>query len=390
MSLNNPFWSGGSFMSLSHVRPATAAATILALGLAVGLPAQAAATKEQIYQEMLALANQLRALKSRLASDPSAAGAYAAAFDRYGELSRQMGGDDPGRLGAYGVGPGRTSDRRDGNNGVLAVPSSSPPRCTATTTNASNTTPVAIPTGPAVVASTLDVTGAGSYLWDLDLTTNITHTFAADLDITIQSPAGTVVTLTTDNGAGNDNVFNGTLWDDQANPGGQVPYTTNNGLVTDHAYVNLTRENPNGTWTLTISDDLAADGGSLSGWSLGVTTFPAPPTTVTPTTVTNTTPVAIPSGPAVVASALDVTGAGASICRLTLVTNITHTFAADLDITIQSPAGTVVTLTTDNGAGNDNVFDGTLWDDQANPGGQVPYTTNNGLVTDHAYVNLTH
>jgi subtilisin-like proprotein convertase family protein len=151
-------------------------------------------------------------------------------------------------------------------------------------------TPTAIPTGPAVVTSTVVVSGAGPYLFDLDLTTNLTHTFAADLDITLTSPAGTVVTLTTDNGAGNDNVFNGTLWDDDANPAGQVPYTTNNGMVTDHAYVNLTTatpevpeeamgafigENPNGTWTITISDDLAGDGGSLDSWSLAVTTFPS-------------------------------------------------------------------------------------------------------------------
>ncbi len=96
------------------------------------------------------------------------------------------------------------------------------------------------------------------------------------------------MTLTTDNGAGNDNVFNGTLWDDSANPAGQVPYTTNNGLVTDNAYVNLTTatplvpeeamaafigEDPNGTWTLTISDDLAGDGGSLDSWSLDIDTF---------------------------------------------------------------------------------------------------------------------
>ena len=58
--------------------------------------------------------------------------------------------------------------------------------------------------------------------------------------------------------------------------------------MTDHAYVNLTTatplvpeeamaafigEDPNGTWTLTISDDLAGDGGSLDGWSLDIETF---------------------------------------------------------------------------------------------------------------------
>ena len=155
------------------------------------------------------------------------------------------------------------------------------------TVTASNAVPTAIPTGPGVVTSTILVAGAGTSLTDLDLTAAITHTFAADMDITLQSPAGTIVTLSTDNGAGNDNVFNGTLWDDDANPSGQVPYTTNNGVTTDHAYVNLTTatplaseeamsafmgQDPNGTWTITISDDLAGDGGSLDSWSLDVTT----------------------------------------------------------------------------------------------------------------------
>lgn len=266
-----------------------------------------------------------------------------------------------------------------------------------------NTTPVTIPTGPAVVTSTITISGAPIYLYDLNIVTNLTHSFAADLDITITSPSGTVVTMTTDNGAGNDNVFAGTLWDDDANPAGQVPYTTNNGLATDHLYANLTiasplapeepfgafiGENPNGTWTITISDDLAGDGGTLNSWSLIMTGLAAAPT-LTTTTVANSTPVTISTGPAIVTSTINVSGAGTQIFDVNVLTNITHSFAADLDITIQSPAGTVVTLTTDNGAGNDDVFAGTLWDDNANPAGQVPYTTNNGVASDNAYVNLT-
>ena len=91
--------------------------------------------------------------------------------------------------------------------------------CSPTTQTFSTTTPVAIPTGPAVVSSTITVSGAGPSLWDVDLTTFIVHTFAADLDITLTSPQGTVVTLTTDNGAGNADVFNGTVWDDQQTRG---------------------------------------------------------------------------------------------------------------------------------------------------------------------------
>ena len=168
-----------------------------------------------------------------------------------------------------------------------AVTPAAPPGCTATTATFTNTTPVTIPTGPAVISSTLTVSGAGAYLLDLDLTTVISHTFAADLDITLASPQGTIVTLSTDNGSGNDNVFAGTLWDDDANPDGQVPYTSNNGLATDQVYVNnvvatplvpeeamgaFVGEDPNGVWTLTISDDLAGDGGTLDSWSLTVTT----------------------------------------------------------------------------------------------------------------------
>ena len=279
-----------------------------------------------------------------------------------------------------------------------------PPVCTAaTTTIFNNITPIAIPTGPSVITSTITVSGVDSYLWDIDLSTAISHTFAADLEMTLQSPAGTIVTLSSDNGAGNDNVFSGTLWDDDANPAGQLPYVTNNGLATDNAYVNLTLasplvpeenlaafvgENPNGVWTITIADDLAGDGGVLNQWALNVTTLNDTPITAA-ISASNTTTVSIPTGPAVITSTLVVSGADPFLLDVNITTAIQHSFAADMDITLMSPEGTIVTLSTDNGAGNDNVFDGTVWDDDANPGGQVPYTTNDGLVTDHAYINLT-
>src|SRR5206468_12115310 len=140
---------------------------------------------------------------------------------------------------------------------------------------------------PAVVSSTIPIAGLGTSICRMNVTTDISHTFNGDLDITLMSPAGTVVTLTTDNGGGADNVFAGTVWDDKANPGGQVPYASNDGLVTDQTYVNgvtatplvpeealaaFFGENPTGTWTLTISDDSAGDGGTLNSWSIHVET----------------------------------------------------------------------------------------------------------------------
>lgn len=277
-----------------------------------------------------------------------------------------------------------------------------PPMCTASGATFSNAIATAI-TDVGVTTSTITVSGVDPHLFDLNVRTFIQHTFNADLDVTLTSPAGTVVTLTTDNGGGNDNVFNGTLWDDDANPAGQVPYGANIGVVTDSTYVNnvlmsvlvpeealgaFIGEDPNGVWTLTISDDLAGETGTLNEWSLEMTALQdAPATTLTP--FTNMTPVAISgTGTPLVTSTVNVTGLATYLYDVNLLTTLPHTFASDLDIALMSPAGTVVTLTTDNDAGSDNTFNGTLWDDDANPAGQVPYTTNAGLATDHPYVNL--
>lgn len=289
--------------------------------------------------------------------------------------------------------------------GVEANAPQAPSGCIPSDATFTQSTPVAVPTGPAVVTSTLVVSNAATYLQDLDATTLLTHGSPADVDMTLTSPAGTVVTLTTDNGGSNDDVFNGTLWDDDANPVGQVPYVDNNGLATDHAYANNTLasplvpeeamgafigEDPNGTWTLTISDDAAGTGGSLNGWSLSLKTLPAPPSTSPATTYSSTqVPIAVPSGPAVVTSTLTIPGGTSYLADLDVTTSLTHAHNGDIDMTLTSPTGTVVTLTTDNATSDANVFNGTVWDDDANPAGQLPYTSNNGVATDHAYTSNT-
>lgn len=367
---------------------------VVLIGMLMGCSAaMAQADKLGIYAQMRAIAAEQASLRGNTEQQNR----YIELQTQFDALKRSMGGDDPTRMyeanSIASISAGKSAK---------AAPAG-PPGLVITQNTFIDNVALPIPTGPGVVSATIAVSGAGIYLWDVDVTTNLSHTFSADLDVTITSPTGTVVTLTSDNGAGNDNVFAGTVWDDQANPSGQVPYTTNNGLVTDQVYVNLTAatplvpeealgafrgEDPNGTWTITISDDLAGDGGSLNSWSLDVFSAPqAPIETSFP--FTDTTVVAIPTGPGVVTSTLLISGAGTSLTNVDLTTLIDHTFSADLDFTLQSPAGTIVTLSTDNGAGNDNVFAGTSWTDSANAAGQVPYVNNNGLVTDQTYVNLT-
>ena len=357
-------------------------------------------SKEAMLNRMSELELAIANLKQQAAKNPrdeSLRSQLEAAIQEYDQLSQEMGGDRaPSDAQAA---PGRFLP--SGFNGVPP----SPPGCTATTTTVSNSTPTPIPdNNPTGATSTIVVAGAGPYIWDVNVTVNITHTFAADLDFTLTSPSGTVVTLSTDNGGGNDNVFNGTTFDDQANPGSQVPYVTQPNQVVDNTYANLTvaasltpeeplsafnGSDPNGTWTLKVVDDLGGDSGTINSWSMQITTFPAAPTNAT-TVVTNSTPTPIPdNNPTGATSTIVVAGAGTAICDINATVNITHTFAADLDFTLTSPSGTVVTLSTDNGGGNDNVFAGTTFDDQANPGSQVPYVTQPNQVVDNTYVNLT-
>src|SRR5882724_10974061 len=338
--------------------------------------------KQTMLARMIELDRMITELKGQVAANPkdkTLVGQLINAISEYDDLSAQLGGDRAPTPPAGEAGAQKP-------NSPATAPAA-PPGCTASTTSFTNSTPVAIP-DLTTVTSTIVVAGAPTYLLDLDLTTFITHTFAADLDITLTSPAGTVVTITSDNGGGAVNVFNGTVWDDDAgtlNPPGPV---TDNAfvsgvvetpLVPEEAMGAFIGENPNGTWTITITDDAGGDTGSLNSWSLSITTLAAAPTD-TLTTVTNSTPVAIPDL-TTVTSTIVVAGAPTYLRDLNMTTFITHTFAADLDITLTSPVGTVVTITTDNGGGGVNVFNGTVWDDNAGTANPP------GPVTDNAFVS---
>ena len=295
----------------------------------------------------------------------------------------------------------------------LAVSPPPPPGCSSRMAEFTNSAPLVIPTGPGVVTTQINVTGTKGFIWDLDVLTSITHLRPTDLDISLTSPVGATVTLTTDNGGGFDNVFSLVVWDEQANPGGQVPYATgfNNGMVTDHQYMNNVIASPltpeegfslagafsslflgsaDGVWTLTISDDAAGEGGTLSNWGLRFTILDQPPEVeFMPSTFSNNTSQVIQmAGTPTITSAISVpTALTGSLLFLAVEVDIDHTACGDLDITLQSPAGTVVTLTTDNGFTFDNLFAGTSFTDTADFNGVVPYVDNEDMVTDHPYMN---
>jgi subtilisin-like proprotein convertase family protein len=234
---------------------------------------------------------------------------------------------------------------------------------------------------PTVVPTvyTTSVSGSGPYLFDVDLTTFIEDTFPGDLTVTLQSPAGTTVTVSSQNVGDADNVFNGTLWDDNANdPVTTHTYTDNvvaSPLSPEGRFSAFRGENPNGVWTMTISDADALDNGNVSSWSIDVSTLTGAPGEAL-TTVTQSPALAI-LDVATVSDVMAVSGAGTSLVGMTLYVEIQHTYNADLEVTLTSPAGTIVPVTVNNGDFYADVYNGTLFD---------PAVLD--TVTDHVYIDL--
>jgi subtilisin-like proprotein convertase family protein len=279
-------------------------------------------------------------------------------------------------------------------------------------------TPLTYSAGP-TRTSIITVAGAGKYLRDVDLRTSITHFASKDVTIRLTAPNGKSIVINSGNekdtydattnptgyyrnGGPNNDVWNGTRWDDQ----GGVP-------VNDFAFTPLNEGtplsliepegslgtfigiDPNGQWKLEVTNakpnyaTSAAinpppvtgplfvedpDTGNFASWGLDLSTLTAAPATTT-TTVTNTTAAAIPdgqaNGPGITREFVVSAAAGNTVQDLDLVTKMPHADSGDLDVTLTSPAGTQVTIVTDAGRGLDkfsNNFNPTRWDDGAAEG----------------------
>lgn len=100
---------------------------------------------------------------------------------------------------------------------------------------------------------------------------NITHTYDADLIVSLISPSGSVIKLSNRRGGGGDNFVN-TFFMTSATTAiasGSAPFTGN--YRPDEAF-SLLSGNVNGTWTLKVQDVDASDLGTLNNWTLSINT----------------------------------------------------------------------------------------------------------------------
>jgi subtilisin-like proprotein convertase family protein len=107
---------------------------------------------------------------------------------------------------------------------------------------------------------------------------NITHTWDADLNISIQSPNGTIVSLSNGNGGDGDNYSNTCFNAIAANSivTGAAPFS---GTFKPQGSLGLINngQNGNGQWNLLVQDTYSADTGSVINWSITFGNNPAKP-----------------------------------------------------------------------------------------------------------------
>jgi subtilisin-like proprotein convertase family protein len=139
-------------------------------------------------------------------------------------------------------------------------------------TVASGTITIAIPDSPNPgISSDLIMSNVpvGATITDISVTMNVTHTFDGDLDITLTGPNATTIELSTDNGGAGDN-FTNTVFSNTAVTAvtaGAAPFT---GSFLPEGDLTTLFSVPNGTWTLSITDDAGGDFGTLDNWSITI------------------------------------------------------------------------------------------------------------------------
>jgi subtilisin-like proprotein convertase family protein len=130
----------------------------------------------------------------------------------------------------------------------------------------------------ALTSSVITVPATTARIQSVRVFLDLNHAFMSDLDIHLRSPAGNDNGFFTDignNTTGGPSVMN--LWvDDLAaiSPGFLVTDGMRYQPELNYRLEWFKGENPTGTWTLDLRDDVAADVGTLNNWSLQVCTEP--------------------------------------------------------------------------------------------------------------------
>lgn len=219
------------------------------------------------------------------------------------------------------------------------------------------------------VVSTINVSGVTSFVNDVNIRLNITHTFDSDLTVYLISPTGARILLFDRVGSDGANFIN-TVFDDEAAisiDAGAAPFSGS--YRPAEPLSQLDGRPANGTWQLEITDNVNGDVGSLNSWDI---TFTVGEQAVTSNVFGNYAFTGLPNG-AYIARAEATTGWSAS----------GPVGGAQL-FTIASPSDSF--LGRDFGSGKNNRFYGLVFNDVDSDG--ILDSGESGLSNRSVYVDL--
>ncbi|MBK6275594.1 MAG: proprotein convertase P-domain-containing protein [Saprospirales bacterium] len=214
---------------------------------------------------------------------------------------------------------------------------------------------------------------AGATITKVTLTTDIAHTWVADVYLKLTSPTATSVDVTNSTWlntlSSNFGTSTGTVpalytFDDAASnsltPGLGTAYDFPAGSYQPYSPLSaFNGADPSGVWTLDVADIFISDEGKLQNANLNITySMGSATTTSVPGTAAGSPSASLPLnivGPAPDYVAFDASSipAGATVTKVTITTALAHTWGGDLEMTLTSPDGTVLEII--NGAvGSDN------------------------------------
>ncbi|PKA83687.1 putative secreted protein (Por secretion system target) [Ulvibacter sp. MAR_2010_11] len=291
---------------------------------------------------------------------------------------------------------------------------------------------------PAGISTTLNVTDDFT-ISDLNVDLNISHTWVGDVIVTIQSPGGTSVTIldqpgvpASTFGCSGDNIV-ASLDDEAGSPvedecGAGVP-TISGSFTPNNPLSAFDGESTLGVWTLTVSDNAGGDTGTINSWGItyeyqaassayeavldanGTVTFPASnllmsvdevcgyvvtvggPATTVPVTECGNAPESIPAGapgttsgpmnPSIATvSEAGIVGTDYTLDRIEV--NLIHTWASDIQMTLEAPSGATINVMTGRGGSSGLDVAATLVFTDASSNDVTLWTSNaNGPLADY-------
>ncbi len=120
---------------------------------------------------------------------------------------------------------------------------------------------------PTVSTINVGPQSGGSYITDLKVAVNITHTWVSDMSITLTSPCGTTVSLFNQSCGSASNLH--AMFDDNAGlPIGTWCASRLGPVIPEESLAIFNDELVEGNWTLTVTDHFGGDNGTLVQWCI--------------------------------------------------------------------------------------------------------------------------